>query len=200
MEQVSRVESIITLQELLKASPPPLYTPSFFGQDTIDPFIKKRNELTETVNARAKINIQTICTQLDSLSTNDLTKDLVDLIKEMLSISNVLLHEHVPKLLHKLADISAVQTIIDHLGEQPTNPRPIRPHRGSFDAVPALSDKHQTCLDLLRNNSKTFNDANNNCCQANNFLQNFLSIYQEIHTHPSEPLPEQKDKASCIIQ
>lgn len=164
---------------------------------TDDRFMLQLSSFKQHVYNVLNINIEAIHIQLQTLRTDEQTKDLLALINEVLATTQILLYSRTLCLLKKLTDHSGLQNIFRHLMEQPQHPLPQEPQRGSFSAIIPRNETHKTCLYLLHNNSKTFNLDDINSVGANHFLQILLGLYEDIHTPPSETLvPEH---SSCTL-
>ena len=199
ISQMNGVESINALQILISSAFQS--HPSTFSivQDSDDPFVRRLNKLRKTIQELQKANIEKLCSQLDEISTTIETANLINLLKTVLTDPRSLLHIKAPALLQELNDIFGLKKIVKHIEGLNSKPRPINPGIGTFDAIKPLSYEHAICLDLLRNNSSTYNDADANSIGANNLLQTLLIIYQDINTKAPAPEPEAQNKSCTIL-
>ena len=196
MKKIKDVDSIERLQKILLECPIQPKT-NFLVQATDDRFILQLSSFTQHVYEVLNINIGAIHAQLQTLRTDEQTKDLVALLNEVLATPQILLYNRTLCLLKKLTDHNVLQNIFHHLAEQPQEPWAHKPQRGSFDAIIPRSKAHKTCIDLLHNNSKTFNGNNSNSAGANNLLQTLLGLYEDIHTQLIETLAP--EPSSCTL-
>lgn len=192
MKKLALMESIESLKGMLSEFPVPRQEPAFFN----DPFIKKYNDFVAVVDQLSKVNINALCAKLDRISVDDKTKAIIALIKEILGLSQSLLHNNISNLLAKLEDIDKLQASLLYLAEQPQSVRSPRP--GTFEALLPRNDTHKICIDLHRNNTTKYKEANQDSVYANHLMQLLLKIYEDINTRPA-PL-HRHSKSSCCIQ
>ena len=202
INEINHVKTIAELYTLLdREQIPDRYT--FFYTSTPDIFIEKRNEFIRTIESRQRLHLE-VLSNFTNLSIPLQKKELIDLIDlliEVLAHSLNLLHHRALGLLNSLNVHEELQNIINHLAQQCSVPRPNHPTPGSFNACTPLNDKHASCLNLLRNNSATYDVSNPNSTKTNHLLQNLLIIYKDIHTLSVELGPEDQDdeQESCSL-
>ncbi len=191
-EQIPSVESISQFKNILDSISMQLtQSPSFF-QNPLDPFHTKLNEWITTVNQLNGWDLQAVESILDKIKTSENTKDVIILLKDTLASPKAMLHLNVQPLLRHLTDEDYLQKLMDHLADLPFIPYPEHPAAGTFAAIPARNKEHKTCLMLLNNNSKAYQENNLNNQNANQFLQSLLQIDLYLHTEkkPSPPMSE----------
>lgn len=194
---VNELPYIDTLEQLYhlfyKAKTPDRFM--MFYVDMPDKFLQKRKEVLCKI-AELQQLIANFNSWKPTEENNVQIKHLIELIHDILSNPRSRLNDRLFGVLKIINHFESWQQIIDHLRKQPTVLCPSFVTLGSFNAYAPINEKHSSCLELLRNNSATYNPSNDSSKLANQFLQSLLILYQEIHMSlqvaPLEPLPIEK--------
>ncbi|ARM34612.1 hypothetical protein [Legionella longbeachae] len=121
---------------------------------------------------------QQIRVELGKISITSRNKNIILLVKEILSDSNLLLHNHIIKFLNILNN-NSISELIDYIVQIPIAPKPKNPPTDSLIAQTPRSEQHAECLVLL-NNLASVQDKERLWETANCLLQTSLVMYQDL--------------------
>ncbi|KTC84316.1 hypothetical protein [Legionella cincinnatiensis] len=121
---------------------------------------------------------QQILVELGKIPTTSKNKNLLLLLKEVLSDSHLLLHSYITHLLNIFYN-NSISDLIDYIIQIPIAPKPLNPPPGSFAAQTPRSEQHAECLILL-NNLASVKEKERLWETANSLLQTSLTMYQEL--------------------
>ena len=197
MKQIKGVESITALQKIVLDCPIKPLSHSVVGTDTSDCFVSRLNIFKEQIKLVADVDLEATRSRINTIVTNERTKDVITLLESILAIPQVLLYPRTPSLLYKIRDNDTLQKIVDHLGIPPKSPVPRNPRRGSFDALTVSCNEQETCLTLLRDNNSEIASSGDAGEKANHFLQLMLCLYEDISSAATRAFAS--EQSSCSI-
>ncbi|KTD63010.1 hypothetical protein Lsan_1670 [Legionella santicrucis] len=121
---------------------------------------------------------QQVLVELGKIPITSKNKNLLLLLKEILSDSHLLLHSHIINLLN-IFNNNPISDLIDYMVQIPITPKPINPPPESLAAQTPRSEQHAGCLILL-NNLASVREKDRLWDTANSLLQISLTMYQEL--------------------
>ncbi|WP_115700536.1 hypothetical protein [Legionella sainthelensi] len=125
-----------------------------------------------------KLAQQQILVELSKIPITPTNKNILLLLKEILSDSNLMLHNHIITFLNLLHN-NSISELINYLVQIPIAPNPINPVPNSIAAQTPRSEQHAECLVLL-NNLASVKEKEGLWETANSLLQTSLTMYQDL--------------------